>query len=72
MVICSGLLLPLLLRLRIISGPLLGAGLALADGVVLEAGLAPLLPPVLRFTMISGPLLEAGAVLGTACGFAAF
>jgi hypothetical protein len=54
MVICSGLTpLPLLLRLRTISGPLLEAGL-------LEVGLALLL---LRLRIISGTLLEAGLVL---------
>ena len=56
MVICSGLvLLLLLLRLRIISGPLPEAGLEL------EAGLVPLLL-LLRLMIISGPLLEAGLV----------
>jgi len=59
-VICSGLLPPLLLpRLRTISGPLL-------EAAALEAELAALLL-LLRLRMISGPLLEVEPALGEFC-----
>lgn len=60
MVICSGLVLPLLLpRLRIISGPLL-------EAAALEAELVAALL-LLRLRIISGPLLEVALVLGEFC-----
>ena len=61
MVICSGLVLPLLLpRLRTISGPLLEAG-------ELEAALVPALLLLLRLRIISGPLLDVEPALGEFC-----
>ena len=71
MVICSGLLppLPLLIgpRLRMISGPVLAAGVglvAVCKGFTLPV---PAVPAVLRLIIISGPLVAAGVglVLGS-------
>ena len=65
MVICSGLALPLLLlRLRIISGPLE------AVLVLLLLALLLLLARLLRLMMISGPLIEVELALGGFCAAA--
>lgn len=65
MVISSGVLPPLLPRLRTISGPLLETAAAL------EAGLAALLL-LLRFRIISGPLLEVEPAPEEFCAAAPF